>query len=589
MSTTDTNVTDINEARKGHAARQAVAAEDLVFEQTAYEEETREYLEQLGDDIKTMSPAAVRDGLLTRLARRADLLNMNHGGGKGRNLFATPKVIPSYCVPIVLMARYQWCAVDQTGRGAKGDAESHLLGVYLEDGPDEGIFESDAGMHRNLVRGLVGGDDRVIKSILGVIQDLVPVRPRTNEPHLFACANGVWDRCKKELLPFSPEYVFLSKSPIDYVAGAPMPVITGPDGEDWDVESWMSSLAPDDPEMVELLWTIVYACVFSGRRWDKSFWLVAPKGNNGKGTLLELIGGLLDPTAVSSIQIASFGKEYHLGDLLTASANIVDENDVGSFSERMGAWKAAITGDRILINRKYQNPVTIKWRGVDIQCFNESVPRVKDKSDSFLRRVMIIPFGQTFTGRERRYIKHDFIKRTEVLKYVLWRVLSMDVEELPEPAACVEAKANWQGGNDTRVDFWREHEDLFVWDLLPYGFLYEMFKAWMKKSNPSGRTYSKPEFTNWLDSYLEGSPRWEPKGRTAVRSSGKMNEPEHLIATYEMHSWYNQSYAPQADLEKRKDGKLPNLDRLCSPMLNTSYRGVRRLPGWTAAPMDEED
>ncbi|NHB84695.1 hypothetical protein G7085_08960 [Tessaracoccus sp. HDW20] len=34
----------------------------------------------------------------------------------------------------------------------------------------------------------------------------------------------------------------------------------------------------------------------------------------------------------------------------------------------------------------------------------------------------------------------------------------------------------------------------------------------------------------------------------SVASKGRMDDPEHLIATYEMRSWYNPAYAaPRAD------------------------------------------
>lgn len=70
-----------------------------------------------------------------------------------------------------------------------------------------------------------------------------------------------------------------------------------------------------------------------------------------------------------------------------------------------------------------------------VQCLNE-MPRIKDKSDSFYRRQLFIPFTKCFTGAERKYIKQDYLKRKDVLEYVLWKVLNMDYYELPIPKAC---------------------------------------------------------------------------------------------------------------------------------------------------------
>ena len=68
-----------------------------------------------------------------------------------------------------------------------------------------------------------------------------------------------------------------------------------------------------------------------------------------------------------------------------ATAIITDENDVGTFIDKAANLKAIITGDAILINRKFKLPITYSFRGFMIQCLNE-MPKIRDKSDSFFRR-----------------------------------------------------------------------------------------------------------------------------------------------------------------------------------------------------------
>ena len=64
------------------------------------------------------------------------------------------------------------------------------------------------------------------------------------------------------------------------------------------------------------------------------------------------------------------------------------------------------------------------------------IPRIRDRSDSFWRRVAVVYFQKCFTGVERSEIKHDYIARKEVLEYVQMRALSMDIDKLEPPAAC---------------------------------------------------------------------------------------------------------------------------------------------------------
>ena len=104
--------------------------------------------------------------------------------------------------------------------------------------------------------------------------------------------------------------------------------------------------------------------------------------------------------------------------MLYSVAIIVDENDVGTYIDKAANLKAIVTGDVIQINRKFKTPIPYQFKGFMVQCLNE-MPRVKDKSDSFFRRQLFIPFTKCFTGAERKYIKQDYLKRKEVLEYGL--------------------------------------------------------------------------------------------------------------------------------------------------------------------------
>ena len=88
------------------------------------------------------------------------------------------------------------------------------------------------------------------------------------------------------------------------------------------------------------------------------------------------------------------------------------------------------------MNRKNRDPRDVLFNGFMVQCVNE-IPRVRDKSESMLRRLLVIPFKKRFQGKERKYIKDDYLHRKDVLEYVLYHVLAeTDYYELDEPAAC---------------------------------------------------------------------------------------------------------------------------------------------------------
>lgn len=460
------------------------------------------------------------------------------------------------------------------------DRDYDLLAVYVDEGEEEGLYVTSEDQIRSIARRY----DRQLtingaKEVTSVLREQAPRVTRCQEVDLIAVDNGIFDYATKQLLPFDPERIFLSKSRVAYDPAALSPVIVDPDG-DWEVEAWMTTLS-DDTEIIDLLWQVLGAIIRPNVRWNRSAWFYSEKGNNGKGTLCELMRRLVGSSSYASIPIADFGKEFLLEPLVRASAIIVDENDVGGFIDRAANLKAVITGDVIPINRKNKVPIAFQFHGFMVQCLNE-FPRIKDRSESFYRRQLFVPFTKTFTGRERKAIKEDYLQRPEVLRYVLRRVLEMDYHVLDEPAATRAVLDEYKEFNDPVRSFWADLEDEFVWDLLPFAFLYDLYRAWFAKTNPSGHVVGRNAFISDTVAILDGSSTWYCSDKTAkIRSANKMGAPEHLIATYGLTDWKNQSYSGN------------NLDKMCTPSsLSTSYRGVQRYRSVAAqqsTPTDDDD
>ena len=129
--------------------------------------------------------------------------------------------------------------------------------------------------------------------------------------------------------------------------------------------------------------------------------------------------------------------------LTHATAVIVDENDVGTYIDKAAILKAIVTHDVIQINRKYMNPIAYRFFGLVVQCINE-LPRIKDKSDSFYRRMLMVPMPKCFTGHERKYIKQEYLHRPDVLEYVLKLVLESNYDTFTVPKACLDLQAEYK-------------------------------------------------------------------------------------------------------------------------------------------------
>ncbi len=488
-----------------------------------------------------------------------------------------PTGLTPYQIYLVVCRLYHVRRVSCAGNNADRDLD--LLAVYQTDGPDRGLYIDSELALRKIIRQF--NDNMTftdIRNVMDMLQETVPHVTRTVEPNLIPVNNGVFDYETKTLLPFSPDYVFLSKSRVDYDPAALNPVIHTPDGDDWDVETWVSQLS-DDPEVVDLIWEILGAIIRPFVPWNKSAWFYSESGNNGKGSLCELMRNLCGQESYAAIPLADFGKDFMLEPLVRSNSIIVDENDVGIFIDRAANLKAVVTGDTIQVNRKFKAPFAFQFKGFMVQCLNE-FPRIKDRSDSFYRRQLFVPFDKCFTGQERKYIKHDYLRRPDVLRYVLRRVLESDYDALSEPEACKAVLNAYKEFNDPVRQFVTDVLPECRWDLLPFPFLYDLYKAWFQANSPSGKPQARNTFLHDLDVVLNTSPDcgwYNPGSRVRTKSINRITCPEPLILQYNLTDWMNGSYK----------GSDPN--KRAMPSLKPLYSGLLRDKDYHPDPEDGED
>ena len=533
---------------------------------------TLKYLSALDPD-NPPDPVTIESELLEQIEQQYDLENSVKQKGRA---WSIPQHLHNSQIAEIINYLYPVRRVICNGRDS--DQDGTLLAFYQQQGCNQGIYisseEEFCGLFRAYNYQMSKHD---LDEIMTTLRLMAPVVPRCSDPGLIPVNNGIFNYKTKQLLPFSPDMVFIAKSKVNYNAAAVNPVIhNSDDGTCWDVESWIAELS-DDPEIVKLIWEILGAIIRPNVPWGKSAWLYSETGNNGKGTLCELMRNLVGAGSYASIAVADFSRDFMLEQLLRSNAIIVDENDVGTFIDCAANLKAVITNDVIGINRKYRTPINLQFRGFMVQCLNE-FPRFKDKSDSFYRRQLFVPFDKCFTGRERKYIKADYLHRQEVLEYVMYKVLNMDYYSLSEPAACKAVLAEYKEFNDPIRAFFEELADRFSWDFVPFEFAYDLYKAWFQENSPSGSVQGRNTFIKDLTNIINSTSQdWTvDRSKRPVRPQGRMDWPEPLIAEYRLVKWFNPVYTG-GDWEKR-----------CLPPLKSSYRGLERIqpkgppPGWNA-------
>jgi len=486
---------------------------------------------------ETLSAQDVEFHLLNRINNRLISENTQYGL-KGSRAYQTLRTLTPAVIADCMLKRNRIVRIMLSDKNT--DPNYDVLAVYMDHGPDNGIYVTDEVSIRVLAREYnYSISPKELDHVIDMLKDNAPRVMVSTNRDLIAVNNGIFDYKTKTLLPFTPEIVFTAKSAVNYNENAVNPVIhNDADGTDWDIESWMADLN-DDPEIVALLWEILSAIIRPNVAWDKTAWFLSEVGNNGKGTLLTLMRNLCGERAWTSISVADFGKDFHLEPLIRTNAVLVDENDVGEYVDKAANLKAVITNDVLLINRKGKTPIAYQFRGFMVQCVNDT-PKFRDKSGSLYRRQLIIPFDKSFTGAERKYIKQDYMHRTEVLEYVLHRVLNGNFYELSEPKAIRIALREYKIENDPIRAFAEEFLDQLVWDLLPWKFLYALYRAWLSKEQPSSRPLGSNKFIKHFTLILQEDLDY---GWTvtpaAVRTKNRILGEEPLAVEYNLDQWFD--------------------------------------------------
>lgn len=516
---------------------------------------------------------------------------------KGRGSYSPPEGLVAAQIALILTRLHRVITIipDEQRRGE----DNGLLGVYQFEGGRKGTYATTTKALRAVAAQYAPAmDKRAWADVEVQLRDRAPEYPQFTSRDVVPMGNGLFDYSTGALSPFDPEHVVLHKAAVAMRKDATNVTYYrahNPEGEgashdidvtevaeyrakgwlvtEWDFDSWLSDLFSgyDEPKAME---TVVLQTIGAALRlyvsWSKAALYTSESGNNAKGTIIHMIRAMVGKSI--SLSLAQFSG-FDLSALLEGGPILNDENDVGGYLSTTAALKATITNDRQYIDVKSRPGVSHRHFGFMIQCLNEK-PKFRDRSNSLLRRFLVIPFKKSFTGRELSYIKNEYLVREEVLEYVAKRVLL----ELPEyyqlsiPAECAAALDDLAENNDPVRQFWNELEQLFVWDFLPFTFLYDVYKAWLPANNPKGSQLGKNIFMTELRQVVEGSELWVCRGpKHRSRPGSMMDAPEPLIEHYRLEGWMANGYGD------------PDLARRHGKPLAQNYTGLVRRDGAPSA------
>ena len=200
--------------------------------------ETRRFISQI-DKSNPPEPGEIEIQLINQIKNQIGVLNTELSS---KDKMTAPKALNHTQIAEIMMALYPIARIIVSEN--EDDPDAIVLAVYQNDGPYKGTYRYNKKDLRSIARQFKYGlNAKEFDEIEEVLKDIAPQKPRTIDKDLIAVENGIFNYQTKELIPFSPDYVYLSKSQVAYNPEAKNVIIhNDEDGTDWDVDSWVNEL-----------------------------------------------------------------------------------------------------------------------------------------------------------------------------------------------------------------------------------------------------------------------------------------------------------------------------------------------------------
>jgi len=221
-----------------------------------------------------------------------------------------------------------------------------------------------------------------------------PMRRLGSPDKTIPVANGTLNIGERDLRPRRPTDYALVSLPVEY----------DPDAECPTFDEFLSDVCPRPVGRKKLQEYVGYALWHWDLPFHKALFLAGPQAS-GKSTFLDTVAALLGAGddrngATCSLAPQEMTEERFAGyGLRKAWANI--RSDIPSdLIQNTGKFKELVAGDRVKVEQKYKDPVTIRPTAKHLFAAN-TLPTADVDDDAFFRRILLVSFPRTVPRNER--------------------------------------------------------------------------------------------------------------------------------------------------------------------------------------------
>lgn len=291
-------------------------------------------------------------------------------------------------------------------------------GVYPDS--DEAIeFIQSEIMNIGLSQGVNLAENNII-AILRLIELSTRVRMTECEPDtssVIVVNNGILHLDTWEIEEFSPDKIYFSKIPVDYVPNAGKPTM---------FNNYVDSCFKGNEEQKDLLQELFGYSLLKNYKYQNIFYLLG-HGGNGKGIALSILGYLLGEHNYASESIHQLTDhlqvDYHVAKLHGKHANICGDISIKTIVNTETIKKLTSNTDPVAARNPYERPFSFVNYAKIIVALNR-LPQTDAFTTGDKRRNLIISFNNKFseTDNEIKGLQCVIRDAGEMPGILLWAI-----------------------------------------------------------------------------------------------------------------------------------------------------------------------
>ena len=216
--------------------------------------------------------------------------------------------------------------------------------------PESGIYEERPLFLGRLVN--IINPDALRRDRLEVADrisnELPPVTPDKN-PNWVVLKNGVLDVITKELHPFSPRHIFISKTAAEWDPSAAEEPSFGPDK--WKLSDALTRYFDGNDDEIRAFYHVVQLALLTNKPSKVFIYFYSKGGQTGKGTLIDLLINLVGKENSGAANLETLESRFGLAGVWNKSLIYGNENDQVFCTAGNNNLKMLATGDGLTVDR----------------------------------------------------------------------------------------------------------------------------------------------------------------------------------------------------------------------------------------------